>query len=367
VSWSETQTFLAESGTCPESLQSLKLSDSEVILLFELQNQTYLISWNGSQFSLPQQQHQLSYFIDKATYNFVEYGCWHAGLQGVQLIIVGCDQSEGSDIWLTERSLTDTTSWYSPTSGWTTNEVVPIEQATIQSLAVDSDARGDVHVLISQMEGDLTSGLTSTIYQARWDKKGLLCPFPVVRDLPGTASELRLAIDGQNSLLALWSGGRFGDLFYSRTSAQEAGSEAGWFSPELIYQTNPAGRSPHIVLSSEGDTYLAYAIAFNESRGIYFAHSADHGQTWEEVAQVLDAGATDCEMVEAPSLALDALNALHALWTCSTTPGGVGPLSLYYSRSEDGGANWLPTEAPFDRPALWSQVIAASPASVLIV
>lgn len=366
-SWSETKTFLAEFGTCPQSMQRFELSDSEAILLFELQNQTYLVSWNGTHLSLPQRQPQLNYFIDEATYNFVEYGCRHASVMGEQLIIVGCDQGEGSDIWLTERSLTDTSTWYSPTSGWTIQGVVPIEQAAIQSLAVDSDSRGNIHVLISQMEGDLSSGLTSTIYQVRGDKQGLLGPFPVIRDLPGKVSELRLAIDDSDSLLALWSGGQFGDLFYSRTSAQEAGSDASWFSPELIQPTNPDGRSPHLALSPEGDTYLAYAIAINESRGIYFAQSADHGQTWGEVVRVFEAATTDCEMVEASSLAFDAMNVLHILWTCSTTPGGVGPLSLHYSRSEDGGATWAPAEALINRPAVWSQVIGAAPASVLIV
>jgi hypothetical protein len=46
------------------------------------------------------------------------------------------------------------------------------------------------------------------------------------------------------------------------------------------------------------------------------------------------------------------------VWVCSTLPGGVGPLALYYSRSDDGGFTWSMAQVVATQPVRWAELLS---------
>jgi hypothetical protein len=98
----------------------------------------------------------------------------------------------------------------------------------------------------------------------------------------------------------------------------------------------------------------------NEERGIYLVQSKDHGTSWSEPLQVFDGAAAGVDVVGAPSLLISKNGFLHMIWMQQSIQGDgtLQSLSLYYTRSEDGGSTFSDAERVIDEPVAWRELVA---------
>jgi len=365
--WTPRRPVLDEASGCPDGFEFLGSFEDKDVFFLTLQGQASLMAWDGTRWSLPQGQQALNYFVDEATYNFVEYGCRQAAMVEDHLYVVGCDQGIGGDVWVTERSLQDLQAWFDPAAGWAEDGFAALNPGEALSLAVVRDPQGGLRALWSQENAADPTKIASDVFYANRDANGVSGPFLVLSDLPGRAAELTAGLAAADRLTAIWGGGTNGELYQSWTSMVEAASAAGWSDPAVLEGFDPAGREPQLAVDAAGDYLLAYAVPLNERRGVYVATSSDQGQTWQTAGQAFDAVAAGCDFVERPSLALDGAGNLHLSWTCSTLPGGVGPLAVYYARSVDGGETWSDPVRLIERPAQWNQLVAVGDGRIHLI
>jgi hypothetical protein len=357
TTWSDPTPVLADQAVCPEGIQVLGRIDRHTIVFASLQSRALLLAWDGDKWSLPQTESRLDNFSDPETFNSVQFGCRQAALAEGVLIVAGCGVgSSGEDVWLTERPIGDVSAWFAPSTGWRELGETAIAPTDILSLAVAGSGDGHAYALWSQPGSEPSESVTSDIYYLGWDEQGLVGPFPVLTELPGLARQADLLLDQDGRMLLVWSGGEAGDLTFSWAGVQEGGSSSGWIGPEPIPSRGVAGETPSLVESSSGSIYLSYAIAFNESRGVYLSASVEPGMAWDVPVRVFDGASAGCDRVGQVSLASVGEATLHLAWACSSMPGGIGPLSLYYSRSDDHGISWSSPIRILDRGAAWGEI-----------
>jgi hypothetical protein len=111
---------------------------------------------------------------------------------------------------------------------------------------------------------------------------------------------------------------------------------------------------------AEGVLYVVYSVPVNEKRGIYLLQSKDHGVSWSKPLQVFDGAAADFDIVGAPSLLTLDNGSLHIMWKHQLIQGDGVPesLSLYYSRSEDGGVTFSDATLLVEEPVTWRKMVA---------
>ncbi|RME47456.1 MAG: exo-alpha-sialidase, partial [Chloroflexi bacterium] len=109
-----------------------------------------------------------------------------------------------------------------------------------------------------------------------------------------------------------------------------------------------------LVSTPEGRLLSAYAVAVNETRGIYLTESEAPDAKWTPPVQVFNGAAAGWEAVGAPRLAVHASGALHLLWARLSLPPLAGSWpsaqALMYAHSEDGGHSWSPPEMLVEAP-----------------
>jgi hypothetical protein len=170
-------------------------------------------------------------------------------------------------------------------------------------------------------------------------------------------TNLSLTSTPENQLIAVWTGGQQGEIFFASTSTQEATSATGWQSPERIIPSGSTASPSSILFDSKGSEYLVYSIPANEGRGLYLSRSDDHGRTWEQVKQLPTPSEIECPLIQDPGLLIRPDDSLHVIWTCATLPDGIGELALYHVYSRDGGERWEAVYQIVDEPVLWSGIV----------
>jgi hypothetical protein len=152
-----------------------------------------------------------------------------------------------------------------------------------------------------------------------------------------------------------------GEIYFSRVAASLAGSAAEWFAPELLPALHATAGSADIAFDADGRVYVAYALQFNEERGIYLVSSDDGGESWSEPRQVFDGVAAGWDAVDDPRLAVTGDGFVHVTWSQKTIPPANLPLNSAYAASIDGGDSWSEDiDLPFvDVPPVWSEISAA--------
>lgn len=357
ATWSDAAPVLSDQTGCLEGIKVLGTVEGNTLAYANLQGQAMLLAWNGEEWSLPQSESGLDYFTDPETFSFVQLDCRQAALSGDRLLVAGCGLGTGgTDIWLTDRLLDDVSDWFDPSRGWAELGQAALTSTDVLSLTAAGDGEGAVIALWSQPDADLAESVTSQVSFAGWNRQDLIGPFPVLNRLPGLARQLRVIGDSEGRLLLVWTGGETGELSFSWASMPEAGSPSGWYPPEEVPSPGVLGESPRLMETAPGSVVLAYAIGFNESRGIYLAESSEPGFTWGEPAVVFDAPDAGCDKVEQASLTMGPDGALHLAWICASAPGGIGPLAVFHARSADGGATWSDPSRVLERRAAWGQL-----------
>jgi hypothetical protein len=353
-----------QAGGCPQSNHFLAGSDGRLLAFSVAEDGVYALAWNGSLWSPPQRQNGLDLFQDPETFYPVTLGCHQFAQVGDRLVVAGCDadDSGGKDIWLTDLPLAPLMEQLAPAEppAWRPLEMVAGQPGAIADPVLVADGDGRQHAFWSQVEGE-----ASAIYYAGWDGSRWSQPSPVLRSPEGSQAEQPAIIfDGGNRLMAVWSSGRNGQIYFSQVETNRAAVASDWSEPMALPGPRPAAGAPDVAMDRGGTIYVAYTIGLNEDRGIYLVQSADGGQSWSAAQPVFDAAAAGWEMAGRPHLAIDAQGRLHLIWSQASLPPDSRDLSLYYARSEDGGAGWSEPNIVGQTVSIWSRLLAVGERSL---
>lgn len=369
INWSAPQEFTAEFEVCPEDNRILTTSQGNYFLISKVKSQVYLTYWNGSTWSAPQIQDRLYSFQDPELYSFVQLRCKSALLDSAdRLVVVGCDEGVGADVWLLYRSLGDASEWFPEPSIWSDPIQLTSVKSGLSGLEVISDPQGRVHSFWSQAEEDTLSltvpGQGTAIVYNQWDGQEWSQPFAVLKSPNGKAEQPAAAIDPDGRIYVVWGGGTKGEIYFSWANIDQASTPSGWATPLLISDAESLSVSPDIVVEKSGVIKVVYAIPINEQRGIYFVQSQDYGRTWSEPTLVFDAVVAGWEKINYPRITYTTNGGLHLLWSrYSLNSDRIGS-SFFYARSNDGGITWTDPEMVVEESISWLDIIGVGEQTV---
>ena len=357
--WSEHQSLLGNLPGCPNENEFFESSDGTAILMATIQDQVYLLAWNGVQWSEPQAQIMLSGFKDPETNNLVTLSCRNATSGGEnKLYYTGCDTDDTEDIWISDRSIGSTSDWFPPEPAWAEPVSLASNPLTLFNPVSISDSTGRIHVFWTQ-EDRLDSGdLVVPVYYTRSSEEGWLTPVHILNSPDNEAEHLQVAIDEKDRLFLVWNGHSSGEIYFSWASADQASNVSEWVNPVILPSIRPLNSSPSILSNSSGDLFVAYSLVLNENRGIYLVSSSDGGETWTSPSLVVDAVAAGLNMVDNPILSQTESGHLHLIFTQNAIPGDGNPIALYYTSSNDDGVTWSLPVLIVERSLDWFQMLS---------
>jgi len=334
------QRVLEELARCPEEVEFLRTAAGRVLVVTSGGGGLTLAAWDSSvdQWSEPK---GLGFsFEDPELERQVYLGALRATLAGEALAVVG--QGQDGDVWFLESGVSALEWAFAPPSPW--SEPVALSQGEGQPglPAVATDAEGDVHVLWSEAPGEGLPG--EDLHYAGYTGTRWTQPVEVLRSPEGKAEQPAL-VAVVDRLHAVWSGGRNGQILYSRAYVRDAYAPGGWSEPQPLPTPGDVGSAPVIVADLAGTFHVVYAVPLNEGRGVYYTRSDDGGEIWSEPQVIFDAAAAGWAMVDHPSLAVDEFGTLHVAWVRAPLPGSGLPDGVYYSRASAVDESLRPGQA----------------------
>ncbi|MBN1259937.1 MAG: exo-alpha-sialidase [Anaerolineae bacterium] len=315
-----------------------------------------VVLWNGVQWSEP--QHLLFGFFEPVTQSGIRLGSLNLTVSGDRLAVVGLGDDQ--EVWVLQ-SEPEPDSWaFAPSTPWTDPQ--PVLAALLPDLPVLTvDDGGTAHALWSQSAAPGETGyalfysqpetVVGAAAEAAWTQPVALLDSPI-----GKAEQPDL-LEAGGQLHAVWSGGFDGEILYSRAFVRDVYAADGWSIPMKLHAG--IARDPQLVAGPEGQIFVAYAVPFNESRGVYLTRSGDGGQNWSESFTVFDAVAGGWVSSGHVALDVDDQGGVHVAWVRLRLPGNGLPEGVYYAYSQDEGKTWTsPVEiaaGAYD----WPQVVVA--------
>ena len=353
TTWSDPQPMINGLLGCGQPNEFVKglanNSAGRLYFMTETQSQIYLSAWNGTRWSEPHEQPALDGFEDPEIFTNVDYGCHRASLLGERLYIIGCDQGEGGDVWVTSRALESDTSWFEA-SVWSELSPVTSDNLEVETLEVVATDDGFIHAFFSQYQD-------SVIYYTYWDGQLWSNITPVLKVSDGDTGFSAIAGPGNELFLIALS--NRGALFFSRALSGTAATESHWSTPtQLAIGHDGEIGSVDVAWDTAGTLYLAYSVPVNEERGIYLVQSKDQGTSWSEPLQVFNGAVAGFDLVGAPSLLISEDGSLHVIWKQQSIQGdgALHPRSLYYTRSENG-QTFTAAEVVVEEPVAWRDIV----------
>ncbi len=354
--WGVRQSMLTDMVGCPDENQFFDAPDGLTILMTTVQEDVFLLAWDGKIWSRPQAQAQLSGFTDLKNFDTVNFRCRQATpVNGDSIVVVGCDTIGDGDIWLISRKLGDLTEWFPPLNVWSEPVMVATDLPVIWDLETVADPNGRLHVFWNQTDANVPGRVA--VHYARLDEDGWHPSVRVFSSLDNRAGKPSVAIDARGRLVATWASTRSGELFFSWADLSVANNRNEWVDPIPLPILQKSATDPEIVVAPSGTLFVVYAIQLNEDRGIYLTNSSDGGDTWSAPVRVFDARQAEWSMVERPKLVINLDNSMSIIWERGSLPGDIGVMGLYYSSSTDGGNSWAPVVPVVEDQISWSDIV----------
>ena len=241
--------------------------------------------------------------------------------------------------------------------------------------AIITDPFGQVHVFWSEEAGGrpmepgqpVRSG--NSIFYTRWDGTSWT-PSRDILYIPDEeiAEHVSVTLDDENRLHAVWTGQT--NIYYSSASTWEADSPWAWSKPIAI--TNDSARSQwesSVVADDTGNLHIFYATRWVDP-GVYHTMSRDKGQTWEAPMKLsLPFGNLERGFANVKSIR-DRTGLLHVVWQAFDA-NGFGQV-VYYARSADGGESWsapkqLGYRDPTDYEASYPYLVSVSDSELRLI
>ena len=355
--WTHEGELWNDFNVCPEKLRFLSTGRPSLVFAL-IQGQVFLTAFIEGQWSRVHNQIELSDLNNPQTREIIDLNCQQAALRGDELFVIGCDSRSGGDVWTISRFLGSISSWFEPRSNWLHPVTIPAGSDVIRNLQVVVGTNAMTYAMWMGVEAELTTDEIPGLQVASWKGEGLaLGPFEIHKIRNGFPDRLdSVYLPAANRIVSVWQAGQVGEVYSSWSSASDAINRTNWSSPELIHQSDPQSFFPTLLAGNGSQMEIVYAIPFNEKRGVYLSKSADSGQTWEGGRQIASGSALGCQGIQDPQ-ASKYEESIHVLFTCTTLPGGIGPLALYYLRTTDGGQTWSPIQLVAEQRVTWSKII----------
>jgi hypothetical protein len=320
--------------------------------LTETKSQVFLTAWNGLRWSQSQEQPTLSSFEEPEIYTQVIFGCHQGAFLRARLYVVGCDQGDGGDIWVTSRDLGTDKSWFQAPV-WSQLSPVTSDNFKLEAVKLVTTDDGSFHAFFSQHQD-------RAIYYTYWNGETWSRIAPVLKLPEGETASPAIAVGSGNELFLI-ARSSSGTLYFSRATSGDAATEASWSTPARL-EIGHDGEIGSVDIASDptGTIYVAYSIPLNDERGIYLIESKDDGTSWSEPIQVFNGAAAGFDLVGAPSLLISANGLLHITWKEQSVQGDGEPQTraLYYTRSADGGHTFSNATPIVKEPVAWQEIMA---------
>ena len=374
--WREATMIFSDPLQCPASGELFTSADSDLLFLLTALGGSYgLRVWLDEQWSQPASQGLLSSFLYEATYQQVSLGCVQTAVTPAnQWLIIGCSSSAPLDIWLLQRPLGEPETWlpfFPSISRWSVPEGFASSGSALWAPQLLADAGHRFHALwiggddiVSAREEQPPSG-EHLLYYTSWSDNGWSRRVPL-REIPA-ADQLTAQIKSDD-LLAVWRNDAANALLFSQVALSRAVFPGDWSNPQEVVTAAQGVTSPQLLVDEARQLlYLAYAVPFNEGRGVYLLQSNDAGQSWSEPVQVFDAAAANWAHVDSLQLAQTEDGVLHLAWVQYTLAAERRPVGLYYARSSDAGRSWSEPALVVEQPVYWHQITAVTDTTVMRV
>jgi hypothetical protein len=368
--WTERLQIIEAFPSCPSASQIVNGPSGSIILLTNQPIGVFLTAWDGQNWSTPQLQTPLTGFVNTETFRDVLLGCHQLLNHENVLYVLGCDGGGGEDIWLTQRELGAVDEWYptpTPTSVWNPEFSLMDDGRERGDARLLIDGQGDVYAFWTEFGGQSISHARRTggfgePPQISWSNS-----VPIFEAAGGKVEQVDVIGVQDTGLLAVWNANS-GSLKFSTAEAAFSLITARWANPTDIPVPRSGINSPSIGVDGQRNIYVVYSLPVNQQRGIYLNTSEDRGQTWSEPIRIFDAERENWEIADEAQLAVSPSGVLHVLWKQLTFSGGTGQepaaLSLFYSRSEDGGLTWSTPETVAPTAPLSSTILVQGDRSV---
>ncbi len=344
ATWSPPEQVLEDLSRCPDTLRLQPLPQGN--LLATVQDEgggltltaAEVITQSGSAARIRWAQSKALGFTfeDEANETAIYLDDLDVTLMGAgSVLVAGHDQSD--EIWVLQ-SQQDALSWsFAPPSPWGGPTRVAQRDISAALPAVAIDAEGQIHLLWSEGATPLQYARQTKILTAGG---GETLSWSTPTEVLGTAENMPVKpslVAAKDVLHAVWSEANTGLILYAYAFIDDAYMSSGWSMPQTVGE----GRSPALTYTPDGTLHLAFAIPWNEGRGITYARSGGEGQTWTQPpALIFDASAEGWIMVDQPDIAVDAWGGVHVTWTRGGWQDGMLPQGVYYAYSRDGGETW---------------------------
>lgn len=362
ASWTSPRQLFAETPGCPSETGFLGGDTEYLLWQATINNQVNLVAWNGSTWSDPQTQAELTGVTNPVTTQALSTGCLQLEYRPEkgQLNAIRCDTDGNQDIWYTSKPLEIDENWFAKESTWSAPEALTTTAKAIASLNVVSGDDGSIYSMWT--EPSQSVGVTGDSFDmvmfSVWDGETWSAPTSSFRPRGGGAYEMAVTHNSGGDLLATWRGESPGQVFFSRVEASRAFSALEW--AEAVELPVPAGPciTPAILAGPGEEVYVAYAVPANEGRGIYLNYSLDKGRTWSDPVRLFDAQAAGWEVAEKPVLQRTADGKIHALWQRGSMLMRAYGVGLGYASSADGGVTWNQADLSIEARVRWAGLIS---------
>jgi len=351
--WEAVQPAFAAGGDCAADVQ-LFVAASAPMMLLRSEAGASLTVWNGTAWSEPTAQPELSGFTEPEILRTVNYNCGQAlASVGDVLVTANCGESNGRDVYAQSRNLEAFVSEESaPAPVWSEPANLVDDEGMLFTPQLVVDPASGLHAFWTSEPasnvGSPDESLFDGVTYSYWNGEGWSNPAEILSGERISGSPA-FAMGEDGRLKAVWSSGN-GQIWFSQVDAGRAAVNGEWSEPMALPIPRQAGNYPDLAVGRDGVVYVVYAVPRNEERGIYLTRSADGGSTWSSPQQIFDGIAAGWEEVGAPTPATTDENSLHVLWRRSDAPDtGDDARSdsagrLYYARSGDRGDSWSEPE-----------------------
>lgn len=366
--WGAPHQVLGQVTRCSEAWSFMPSNDGRLWLIgrsvttspAEAVSAVTITAWNGTDWSEPGSA-SLS-FYDSSAKRLVNLNCVGVAVAGQTAGLIGCDAN--GDIWGARSSTGLANLVTALKSPWSSIETLSDRAAQIVQddlpVAV-SDNQGNILAMWGQFSetGEPGAALYASTYSnGRWSRTSQVLRSPAMLAATTTAKQPALAIDDLNKVHAVWTSGTNSPVFYSWTYARDFASANGWAEPIDLPVAASISSRPSIAVDPAGSMiFVAYAVPFNEHRGIYLNRSNDGGSTWLTATVISNAQAANWDRVDKPQIAWDAKSkVLHAVWLQAALPDSMSSQAIYYARSVDQGLTWSESFKVAAGPVDWPRL-----------
>ncbi|MFN2189853.1 MAG: sialidase family protein, partial [Candidatus Promineifilaceae bacterium] len=372
--WTDSAAYFPEIEECVRSFHIQSTPRSGLVALIDDGTSVWLSTYDGNSWSEAVVQPDLLDFQDPDTFLPVQLACLspvvvETDAVGIDfdLVVVGCDDGDGADIWSRHLPVPDPVeAAEEEPSAWSPISPVYDTSQLSKNPKLVADADGFLHAFWSAdpQEGEEPAGL----YYSRWDGLNWSQPSRILVSPSGLdADELDVTVDSLGRLAAVWGSQQPSDIYFSESSTSRAALMSEWLTPVSLPVMSPFATEPQLVVDSANNYYVGYAIPVNENRGIYYVLSTAGGADFSEPVRVFDAVEAGWQAVGQPRIAVGVDGTIHALWTKRTLPPDDQPIGLYYSFSVDEGLSWSEPSEIATQPILASELVALGDGSVHII